>query len=209
MRDWWTMGRGESLGLIGISLIILVMPWLRGLLTPQFVPMESTDPALLASIYDLRKQEANWRSRGWEGDSLRIVKLRPGQQLELNSADTLALRRLRGVGAATARRIADYRQRLGGFLRTEQLLEVYGMDSLTYEVVLKYLTLDTGFVKPLDVNGMDLEGLADHPYVGWNLAKKIVAYRRQNGPYTRGVDLLKILALDSLDRYRLAPYLAR
>jgi DNA uptake protein ComE-like DNA-binding protein len=129
--------------------------------------------------------------------------------LELNSADTLALRRLRGVGAATARRIADYRQRLGGFLRTEQLLEVYGMDSLTYEVVLKYLTLDTGFVKPLDVNGMDLEGLADHPYVGWNLAKKIVAYRRQNGPYTRGVDLLKILALDSLDRYRLAPYLAR
>ena len=209
MRDWWTMGRGESLGLIAISLFILVMPWLRGLLTPQFVPMESTDPALLASIYDLRKQEANWRSRGWMGDSLRIVKLRPGQQLELNSADTLALRRLRGVGAATARRIVDYRQRLGGFLRTEQLLEVYGMDSLTYEVVLKYLTLDTGFVKPLDVNGLDLEGLADHPYVGWNLAKKIVAYRRQHGPYTRGVDVLGILALDSLDRYRLAPYLAR
>jgi competence ComEA-like helix-hairpin-helix protein len=203
------MGRGESLGLIAISLFILVMPWLRGLLTPQFVPMESTDPALLASIYDLRKQEANWRSRGWEGDSLRIVKLRPGQQLELNRADTLELRRIRGIGAATSRRIVDYRQRLGGFLRTEQLLEVYGMDSLTYEVVLKYLTLDTGFVKPLDVNGLDLEGLADHPYVGWNLAKKVVAYRRQHGPYTRGVDLLKILALDSLDRCRLAPYLAR
>ena len=203
------MSRGESLGLVGISLFILVIPWLRGLLTPQFVPVESTDPALLASIYDLRKQEANWRSRGWEGDSLRIVKLRPGQRLELNRADTLELRRIRGIGAATSRRIVDYRQRLGGFLRTEQLLEVYGMDSLTYEVVLKYLTLDTGFVKPLDVNGLDLEGLADHPYVGWNLAKKIVAYRRQHGPYTRGVDVLGILALDSLDRYRLAPYLAR
>ena len=203
------MGRGESLGLIAISLFILVMPWLRGLLSPQFVPMESTDPALLASIYDLRKQEAAWRSGGWKGDSLRIVKLRPGQRLELNRADTLELRRIRGIGAATSRRIVDYRQRLGGFLRTEQLLEVYGMDSLTYEVVLKYLTLDTGFVKPLDVNGLDLEGLADHPYVGWNLAKKIVAYRRQHGPYTRGVDVLGILALDSLDRYRLAPYLAR
>ena len=203
------MGRGESLGLIAISLFILVMPWLRGLLTPQFVPMESTDPALLASIHDLRNKEANWRSGGWKGDSLRIVKLRPGQRLELNRADTLELRRIRGIGAATSRRIVDYRQRLGGFLRTEQLLEVYGMDSLTYEVVLKYLTLDTGFVKPLDVNGLDLEGLADHPYVGWNLAKKIVAYRRQHGPYTRGVDVLGILALDSLDRYRLAPYLAR
>ena len=203
------MGRGESLGLVGISLFILVIPWLRGLLTPQFVPVESTDPALLASIHDLRKQEAAWRSGGWKGDSLRIVKLRPGQRLELNRADTLELRRIRGIGAATSRRIVDYRQRLGGFLRTEQLLEVYGMDSLTYEVVLKYLTLDTGFVKPLDVNGLDLEGLADHPYVGWNLAKKIVAYRRQHGPYTRGVDVLGILALDSLDRYRLAPYLAR
>ena len=203
------MSRGESLGLVGISMFILAIPWLRGLLTPQFVPVESTDPALLASIHDLRNKEATWRSGGWKGDSLRIVKLRPGQRLELNRADTLELRRLRGVGAATSRRIVDYRQRLGGFLRTEQLLEVYGMDSLTYEVVLKYLTLDTGFVKPLDVNGLDLEGLADHPYVGWNLAKKIVAYRRQHGPYTRGVDVLGILALDSLDRYRLAPYLAR
>jgi competence ComEA-like helix-hairpin-helix protein len=203
------MSRGESLGLVGISLFILVIPWLRGLLTPQFVPVESTDPALLASIHDLRQKEVAWRSGGWKGDSLRIVKLRPGQRLELNRADTLELRRIRGIGAATSRRIVDYRQRLGGFLRTEQLLEVYGMDSLTYEVVLKYLTLDTGFVKPLDVNGLDLEGLADHPYVGWNLAKKIVAYRRQHGPYTKGVDVLGILALDSLDRYRLAPYLAR
>ena len=203
------MSRGESLGLVGISLFILVIPWLRGLLTPQFVPVESTDPALLASIHDLRNKEAAWRSGGWTGDSLRIVKLRPGERLELNRADTLELRRIRGIGAATSRRIVDYRQRLGGFLRTEQLLEVYGMDSLTYEVVLKYLTLDTGFVKPLDVNGLDLEGLADHPYVGWNLAKKIVAYRRQHGPYARGVDVLGILALDSLDRYRLAPYLAR
>ncbi len=202
------MSRGESLGLVGISLFILVIPWLRVLLTPQFVPVESTDPALLASIHDLRNKEAAWRSGGWTGDSLRIVKLRPGERLELNRADTLELRRIRGIGAATSRRIVDYRQRLGGFLRTEQLLEVYGMDSLTYEVVLKYLTLDTGFVKPLDVNGLDLEGLADHPYVGWNLAKKIVAYRRQHGPYTRGVDVLGILALDSLDRYRLAPYLA-
>jgi len=203
------MGRGEALGMLGLSVFVLVLPWLREVFTPKMASVESTDPALLAAIHDLRKKESVWRSHGFQGDSLRVVKLRPGQQLELNSADTLDLRRLRGVGAATARRIADYRRRLGGFLRTEQLLEVYGMDTLTYEVVLKYITLDTVSVKSLDVNGLDLEALADHPYVGWNLAKKIVAFRRQHGPFGKGEEVLKNLALDSTDRRRLAPYLAR
>lgn len=189
--------------------MVVILPWVRSLLTTPPESTQSSDPALIAAIEDLRERSFQLRSGNWIGDSGRIQKLKPGQRIELNRADTLDLRRLRGVGAATARRIADYRGRLGGFIRTDQLLEVYGMDSLTYEVVLKYVTLDTLLVSPLNINTEDLEVLADHPYVGWVLAKKIMAYRRQHGPYTSGTDMLHRLGVDSLARQRLLPYCTR
>lgn len=197
------------MGFLGLSLMVVILPWVRSLLTTRPEATQSSDPALIAAIEDLRERSFQVRSGNWIGDSGRIQKLKPGQRIELNRADTLDLRRLRGVGAATARRIADYRGRLGGFIRTDQLLEVYGMDSLTYEVVLKYVTLDTLSVIPLNVNTSDLEALADHPYVGWGLAKKILAYRRQHGPYTSGTDMLHRLGVDSLVRQRLLPYCTR
>ena len=209
MRTWWRIPRGEALGFLGLSLMVVILPWVRSLLTTRPEATQSSDPALIAAIEDLRERSFQVRSGNWIGDSGRIQKLKPGQRIELNRADTLDLRRLRGVGAATARRIADYRGRLGGFIRTDQLLEVYGMDSLTYEVVLKYVTLDTLSVIPLNVNTSDLEALADHPYVCWGFAKKILAYRRQHGPYTSGTDMLHRLGVDSLVRQRLLPYCTR
>lgn len=189
--------------------MVVILPWVRSLLTTPPESTQSSDPALIAAIEDLRERSFQLRSGNWIGDSGRIQKLKPGQRIELNRADTLELRRLRGVGAATARRIADYRRRLGGFIRADQLLEVYGVDSLTYEVVSKYVTLDTLLVSPLNINTEDLEVLADHPYVGWVLAKKIMAYRRQHGPYTSGTDMLHRLGVDSLARQRLLPYCTR
>lgn len=197
------------MGFFGLSLMVVILPWVRSLLTTPPESTQSSDPALIAAIEDLRERSFQLRSGNWIGDSGRIQKLKPGQRIELNRADTLELRRLRGVGAATARRIADYRRRLGGFIRADQLLEVYGVDSLTYEVVSKYVTLDTLLVSPLNINTEDLEVLADHPYVGWVLAKKIMAYRRQHGPYTSGTDMLHRLGVDSLARQRLLPYCTR
>ena len=44
--------------------------------------------------------------------------------VELNSADTLELDKIRGIGPAFARRIVKYRERIGGFYKKEQLMEV-------------------------------------------------------------------------------------
>lgn len=55
-------------------------------------------------------------------------KLEKGATIDLNSADTLLLTRVPGIGAAFARRIYKYRELLGGYYVVEQLQEVYGMD---------------------------------------------------------------------------------
>ncbi|MFM7309843.1 MAG: ComEA family DNA-binding protein, partial [Flavobacteriales bacterium] len=46
-------------------------------------------------------------------------------RVELNSADTLELRKLPAIGVSIARRIIQYRERLGGYHALHQLLEVY------------------------------------------------------------------------------------
>lgn len=120
-----------------------------------------------------------------------MAKLRPGESIDLNKADTNELMRLRGVGPSLARRIWTYRNRLGGFVHAHQLLEVYGMDSITFEVVQRYVTLENSSIQQISINKADVEVLSDHPYVGWSLAKRMVAYRRQHGPYRSSNDLFK------------------
>lgn len=56
-----------------------------------------------------------------------------GARVDLNRADTLVLQRLPGIGPAKARRIVETRQRLGGFSRLEDLLEVPGVGPATLE----------------------------------------------------------------------------
>src|SRR3569833_498755 len=55
-----------------------------------------------------------------------------GVVIELNSADSAKLTELKGIGSSFARRIVNYRNRLGGFISKEQLKEVYGMDDDRY-----------------------------------------------------------------------------
>jgi competence protein ComEA len=59
-------------------------------------------------------------------------KQHPGTIVDLNTADTVQLTQLYGIGATFARRIVSYRARLGGFVNKEQLKEVFGIDSEKY-----------------------------------------------------------------------------
>jgi len=136
-----------------------------------------------------------------------LAKLKPGESIDLNKADTNDLMRLRGVGPSLARRIWTYRNRLGGFVHAHQLLEVYGMDSITFEVVQRYVTLERSLAHQISINQADVEVLSNHPYVGWSLAKRIVAYRRQHGPYPSTNELFQILGTDSSQWLKALPYL--
>ena len=51
------------------------------------------------------------------------VKLAEGQTLSLNTADTTAIKQIPGIGSYYARKIVNYRERMGGFVSTAQLAE--------------------------------------------------------------------------------------
>ncbi len=101
--------------------------------------------------------------------------------LEINSADSLALDELPGIGPSFARRIIKYRQMLGGFVSADQLLEVYGMDSARYNGFVRLIRIDTLKVCKLDLNRATFKELLAHPYLEYEQVKAIVRFRDKKG----------------------------
>ena len=127
--------------------------------------------------------------------------------LDLNVADSLELQALPGIGPVFASRIVRFRDLLGGFHDSSQLMDVYGFDSLRFDGLKTYVYVDTGKVKKIAVNTADYDRLRSHPFINHKLANAIVQYRKQHGPYQSLTDLLDIVIMDKGIFSKIAPYL--
>ncbi len=94
-------------------------------------------------------------------------KLSPGQTLELNAADTVALQKVPGIGPYYARRIAKFRALLGGFARVEQLSEVYGVDEEKYTELAPWFTVNPRLIRRLAVNRLSEDSLRRQPNINY------------------------------------------
>jgi competence protein ComEA len=135
------------------------------------------------------------------------AKQKPGLVL-LNTADTLQLLEIKGIGPAFARRIFNYRQRLGGFYKKEQLLEVYGLDSLKYNEIKDQLVLDDQALTRINLNTALFDDLKNHPYLKYKQANAIIQFRKQHGNYGNIADLKKVAILSAETIDKLAPYIS-
>jgi DNA uptake protein ComE-like DNA-binding protein len=132
------------------------------------------------------------------------------RKLEVNSADTSALIALPGVGPSFARGIVKYRDWLGGFVSLDQLDEVFVLkDKPDALLRLKeLLVVDTMMVHKIQINTCTVEELAGHPYLRWKLAKPLIAFRDQHGPFKKPEDILGCALIDEALFRKLAPYLS-
>ena len=97
---------------------------------------------------------------------------------DINRADSAAFDALPGIGPYYAARMIEYRNRLGGYSRTEQLLEIKGIDSEKYE---KFADLVyAGDFPPFRLWTLPEDSLALHPYIGKHAARGIVLFRDNN-----------------------------
>ncbi|MCF8284061.1 MAG: helix-hairpin-helix domain-containing protein [Sphingobacteriales bacterium] len=117
--------------------------------------------------------------------------------IDINTADTLQLDQVRGISKGLAKRIVNYRERLGGYIKKEQLQEIWGMDSLSYTSLVINTRVISNNIKPININTADINALGKHPYIGYALAKIIVNYRTQHGPYQKVEDLFNIHVMNA------------
>ena len=128
--------------------------------------------------------------------------------LEINSADSADLMKLKIPGYLISK-ILVYREQLGGYSSSFQLLEIYHFPEYIFERIHPILQVDTSLIQPLGINTKSEEELALHPYLSFKEAKVIVLFRKNNGNFKNQDDFNKIIALPEETKDRLKPYLAK
>ena len=166
---------------------------------------EINQPALKHLHNQAFKQYSDFRISDFKIQNYQYPK--KALSFELNSADSLDLVQLYNIGPVVARRILKYRSLLGGYVRREQLREVYGIDSARYNDIAPHLTVDPSRITPIDINTADIDRLKRHPYLDYYQAKAIIRLREERGAYAGVRDILNIPIIDSETFTRIEPYL--
>ena len=132
-----------------------------------------------------------------------LVKYLPGTIISLNSADTTELKKIPGIGSSIARMIVNYRERLGGFFRIEQLQEIH----LKAEKLRPWFSIDTHQTRRINVNKTGMERMMHHPYINYYQAKVIIEYRKKKG-FLKSLKQLSLYEeFTPIDLERLEPYI--
>lgn len=135
-------------------------------------------------------------------------KFPEGTLVELNTADTVTLKKVPGIGSAFANRIVKYRNLLGGFYTVEQLTEVYGIDEERYEAMKSWFSVDLSAINQLKVNQISAKNRSRHPYVSYKQALAIEQLVRKKGKLTGWEELSLLEEFTESDRNRLEAYLS-
>lgn len=125
----------------------------------------------------------------------------------INTADTALLIALPGIGSKLAQRIINFREKLGGFYTVNQVAETFGLPDSAFQKIKERIICNESEVRTLNINTASAEQLKQHPYIKWNLANAIVAYRFQHGLFRSTEELQKIGIINSGQLIKLLPYL--
>lgn len=126
--------------------------------------------------------------------------------VEINSADSVQLSAIKGIGPFFAKTIIRYRNLLGGFYRKEQLMEVWKLDEEKYKAIEKYITVDSSMIIKININTCTSKELK-HPYLNWKIVNGIITYREKHGDFYTINDIKKTDLIDSELFSKMAPYL--
>lgn len=122
--------------------------------------------------------------------------------INLNKADTTELRKLRGIGRVYSNRIIKYRNLLGGFTNTNQLLEVYGIKQELYSTIQNQVFIDSNYIIKINLNDADYRTLIRHPYIDKSLTKKILNKQPNNSIFDLENDsIIDVVLLNKLKPY--------
>ena len=128
-------------------------------------------------------------------------------QLEINQADSAQWVQVKGIGPYTAKKILQYKSRLGGFIDASQLREIYKIDPAVFDSSSTTFTCDPTLVQKIPINTIDVNALSMHPYLSKSQAQSLVSYRVMHGNFSALASLRKSALMDETTLQKIAPYL--
>ena len=124
--------------------------------------------------------------------------------IDANSADSVTLCRIPGIGAGISNAILRYRTRLGGFYSTQQLLEIniFPPDLQQWFFIASNPTLNK-----IPINQSSFQVLRTHPYITYDQACSLLKYLRLYGDIHDESALRSTNIFTEEEVDRLAPYI--
>ena len=129
-------------------------------------------------------------------------KLRFGETVDINTADTAMLKRIPGIGDYFAMRIVELRKRKQAFTSPEELLTIRDFP----ETALTYMTASQNF-PAIYINRLSQKDLAAHPFLNYTQARDIVSLRRISGVIKTIADISALPSFDAKTIERIKPLL--
>ncbi|MEI6883477.1 MAG: helix-hairpin-helix domain-containing protein [Bacteroidota bacterium] len=210
VKDYLSFNRSELRGIIVLLVILFIVAFANQLLPEDTTNFSADYPNLEKellgfeaavrkaetedSLKRLSRYKGMWPKSEKHTDSGGFTRYpaKPLITVDINRADTLELQRLKGIGPSYARRIVQYRNKLGGFINVRQVLEVWGMDSIHYNLIRQNIIIKEDTVRRIDLNTITFKELLKHPYFPYELTRSLVIYRQKH-KVIRSVDELKLV----------------
>ena len=159
----------------------------------------------ISDDYQLASTQVHRTQPAFERDTTyhRQEKLTQGETIDLNAGDTAIYKKVPGIGSYYARKINDYKNRLGGFVSIDQLDEIANLP----QDVKTYFSIGTSEPLRLKINKLTADELRRHPYINYAQARAITDYRRLHGKIHSLHDLGLLDAFSPAAIRRLEPYI--
>lgn len=234
-KDFFYFSKGERQALT-LLLLLIALTWMGILYTDYTRPKESKSAPIITQAADTIRSFSSKKTqttiakasqkpkkktattsfrqpkpihssaRKNEPRYKKTEKYPKGTVLELNAADTTALKKIPGIGSTFAKRIVKYRNLLGGFYTVEQLSEVYGIDEEKYKALHTWFTTDPHLIDSMPINRLSAKELVAHPYINYKQAKTIEKLVRKEGAILDWNELILLEEFPEADQARLVHY---
>jgi competence protein ComEA len=201
LSDWKKLGLSQKQAEVVLRLTKYGVKDEAALKRIYVIPEQLFDLIKDSIIYKEAELKTNFSSSS-QKQSTAVSK-----KVEINGATIEELKGLPGIGDYIAGRIIDYREKLGGYGVTTQLMDLKKIDLELYNRIEEFVFVDPDRVQKLSINNASAEELAKHPYISWNVANSIVKMRTQKGGFKNLEEIKTSVLIDEELFSKLKPYL--
>lgn len=110
--------------------------------------------------------------------------------IEINTCDTNQLQKIPKIGSYRAKKIVEYRNKLGGFFTLNQLSTIYSIDSSVVNEIRKRCSVSPQLIEKININTATWKELNSHPLISSYQTKNILEYKKIVGTI-KNVDELR------------------